>query len=117
MNLNPYVWGPHFWFTLESIALGMPDKLEPNEIVIYKNFFESFKLLLPCFKCRLHYSLNLEDNPLTDEILKTKKSTVKWLLNLHNIVRKQSKQNIINHDETLKYYDNLFNNKKKKQWK
>lgn len=114
MNLNPEIWGPHAWFFLDSIIIGMPEKPNQNEIAIYKNFFESLQFLLPCKKCRLHYAGNLENEPLTDEILSSKNTTLKWFFNLHNKVRQSNGQSERTYEEILNYYSELYNNKSTK---
>jgi glycosyltransferase involved in cell wall biosynthesis len=59
MNLNPKIWGPHAWFFLDSIILSLPNKLNNEQKIIYKNFFTSLQYILPCELCREHYKENL----------------------------------------------------------
>jgi hypothetical protein len=108
MNLNPTVWGPHAWFFLDSVVMGMPDNPSPNEAAVYKNFFTSLQFLLPCLKCRLHYAANLEESPLTDDILASKERMLRWLYDLHNKVRVSNGQQPRSYDEITTFYNAAY---------
>jgi hypothetical protein len=118
MNLNPKVWGPHAWFFLDSIVLSLPNKLNYEQKTIYKNFFTSLQNVLPCEGCREHYKKNLKKYPLTDEILSKKENMIKWLLNVHNNVRRNAKKIPISIKQYFEYYDknydDNYNNKPSK---
>jgi hypothetical protein len=119
MNLNPKVWGPHAWFFLDSIVLSLPNKLNDEQKNIYKNFFTSLQYILPCEGCRNHYTENLKKYPLTDQILSNKENMIKWLLNVHNNVRKENKTIPISIKQFFEYYykqyDETKNEKKIKK--
>jgi hypothetical protein len=118
MNLNPKVWGPHGWFFLDSIMLSLPNKLNHEQKNIYKNFFTSLQDILPCEACREHYKQNLIKYPLTDVVLSKKENMIKWILNVHNNVRRDAKKIPISINQYFEYYnkhydDNYnYNNKK-----
>lgn len=116
MNLNPKVWGPHTWFFLDSVVLSLPNKLNYEQKNIYKNFFTSLQNILPCEACREHYKENLKKYPLTDEILSKKENMIKWLLNVHNNVRRDAKKIPISIKQYFEYYNKQYDddyNKKK----
>jgi hypothetical protein len=116
MNLNPKVWGPHGWFFIDSIVLSLPNKLSYEQKNIYKNFFTSLQDILPCEGCRKHYKQNLIKYPLTDTVLSTKENMIKWVLNVHNNVRRDANKIPISIKQYFEYYnkqydDNYNNNK------
>jgi hypothetical protein len=115
MNLNPQVWGPHGWFFIDSIVLSLPNKLNYEQKNIYKNFFTSLQDILPCEGCREHYKQNLIKYPLTEEVLSKKENMIKWLLNVHNNVRRNSKKIPISINQFFEYYNKQYddNNNKK----
>jgi hypothetical protein len=115
MNLNPKIWGPHTWFFLDSIMLSLPNKLNNEQQNIYKNFFTSLQYILPCEGCRDHYAENLKQYPLTEQILSNKENMIKWLLNIHNSVRKQNKTIPISIKQFFEYYYKQYDDKKNKQ--
>jgi hypothetical protein len=109
MNLNPNVWGPHGWFFLDSIVLSMPNNLSYEQKIIYKNFFTSLKDVLPCAACREHYKENLIKFPLTDIILSKKENIIRWILSVHNNVRKNDeKKTQISIEQYFKYYNKQY---------
>lgn len=115
MNLNPKIWGPHAWFFLDSIILSLPNKLNNEQKIIYKNFFTSLQNILPCELCREHYKENLNQYPLTDNILSSKENMIKWILNIHNNVRRKAQKIPISINKYFKYYDKSYDENKKKQ--
>ena len=109
MNLNPKVWGPHAWFFLDSIVLSLPNNLSYEQKNIYKNFFTSLQDILPCEACREHYKQNLIKYPLTDIILSKKENIIKWLLSIHNNVRKNDeKKTQISIKQFFEYYNKQY---------
>ena len=114
MNLNPEVWGPHGWFFLESIVLSLPNKLNKEQKHIYKNFFTSLQDILPCEGCREHYKENLIKYPLTDVVLSKKENMIKWILNVHNNVRRNNKNIPISINQFFEYYNKQYDDNYKK---
>jgi hypothetical protein len=108
MNLNPKVWGPHGWFFIDSIVLSLPTKLNYEQKNIYKNFFTSLQDILPCEGCREHYKQNLIKYPLTDVILSKKENMIKWILNVHNNVRRDAKKIPISINQYFEYYNKQY---------
>jgi hypothetical protein len=109
MNLNPNVWGPHAWFFLDSIVLSLPNNLSYEQKNIYKNFFTSLKDILPCEGCREHFKQNLIKFPLTDTILSKKENIIKWLLSIHNNIRKNDeKKTQISIKQFFEYYNKQY---------
>lgn len=87
-NINPAIWGPNLWKFMHYLTLSYPENPTEEEKDRLHDFFEIIKTLLPCEKCRYNFKNHLEKFPLTDEILSTNLSVVKWLFNLHNEVNK-----------------------------
>jgi hypothetical protein len=108
MNLNPKVWGPHGWFFIESIVLSLPNKLNYEQKNIYKNFFTSLQDILPCEGCREHYNQNLIKYPLTDTVLSKKENMIRWILNVHNNVRRNNKNMPISINHFFEYYNKQY---------
>ena len=50
MELDPKVWGPHYWFVLQTISLSYP--LSPNDVTKkkYYDFIQNLPLFLPISK-------------------------------------------------------------------
>jgi hypothetical protein len=85
--MNPDIWGPHAWFFLYSVALAYPEDPTNEDKQNYFNFYTSLRNILPCLKCRVHFTENLETHPLNENILGSKKSLFEWLHKIQNEVR------------------------------
>jgi hypothetical protein len=107
-DLNSEVWGPSGWFFAESICLAYPDNATEKEKEQYKNFFHSFPNILPCTKCRKHFSDYLKLNPLSDSVLSSKENLVIWILNAHNNVNKINSKKRIQLSDFYEYYNNKY---------
>lgn len=114
MNLDPAIWGPHAWFFLDSVLIGMPEYPTDDEKLAYKSLFYSLIHILPCEKCRQHYFENISDSPLTDEILSSKNDTIEWIVNFHNKVREKLNKNPQTISEFLNYYKSKYDKKDNK---
>ena len=85
-NLKPKVWGPSFWKMIHFITIGYPKNPSPKEKKCMLDFLYSLKCLIPCDKCREHYSENLEKNPPPIE---NREELINWGHELHNVVNQQ----------------------------
>ncbi len=108
MHLGPDVWGPHLWKSLHMITLGYPNEPTEEQRKNYKSFFENFHLVIPCSICANNYKQNLIDIPLTNDILKNKDSLIKWLIDIHNLVNKETGKGILSYEEAIALMKNNF---------
>lgn len=106
--MDPNVWGKHGWIFLHSIVLAYPDKpsdIDKEHIIL---FFNSLKNVLPCDKCRQHFSKNLIKYPLDNNVISSKNTLNKWLIDIHNEVNIQTGKPTISYkdatDKILKMY-------------
>ena len=109
MGLDPNIWGPQAWFFLHSIALTYPESPTEIQKQNYKTFFESLQNVLPCLGCQNHYSNNLKDTPIGDNLDDNKKLN-KWLIEMHNKVNKLNNKPTMEYKEYLDYYKNIYSN-------
>ena len=61
---NSKVWGPHFWFMMRTIAYNYPMCPTVQDIIQTKSFYNIFKFILPCEKCRCHYNKLMHKYPI-----------------------------------------------------
>lgn len=107
--MNPNIWGPHAWFFLHSITLAYPECPSKDDKVNTKNFFYSLRNILPCTKCKINYQKHIEKNPLTNNILCSKKKLIKWLIDIHNYVNKMKGEREYTYEEIMNYYSSKYN--------
>lgn len=101
--MKPDIWGPTTWTLLHSITLEYPENPTKDDKENIKNFINCFGKILPCEKCRINFKSHIEEIPLNDNILNSKKNFIKWMIDIHNAVNK------INGKKELTYHDALKN--------
>lgn len=108
-NLNPAVWGPHAWFFIESVVIALPDTVTVELQNELKHFFISISFLLPCEKCRHHFSEYIKTTDIMNTDFSTKKKVLIWVNNIHNEVRKRNKNKTVGLENTIQYYNSKYN--------
>lgn len=63
-KLDPKVWGPSVWATMDALVAGYGDHPSEDLRNAALHFFESLAQLLPCPQCRDHYASLLKTKPL-----------------------------------------------------
>jgi len=113
MKIGPDVWGPHGWKFIHMIALAYSTNPTEEQRKNYKEFFTVLQHVLPCSLCANNYKRHItEELPLTDEVLKDRDSLSKWLIDIHNLVNKETGKKILSYDEALEMiYNNYETNK------
>jgi hypothetical protein len=73
------VWGPHYWFFIQTLALSYPDS--PNEIIKRKfyDFFLNLPLFIPDVEMGQKFSTLLDKYPVAS-YLGSKDSLVRWVV-------------------------------------
>lgn len=87
-ELNPQVWGPHYWFVLYTIAYSYPDY--PNEFTKkkYYDFLHNLPLFIPNVEIGNKFSTILDKYPCSP-YLSSRDSFKKWVHFIHNKINVQ----------------------------
>ena len=85
MELEPKVWGPHYWFVLFSIALSYPT--HANNVVKkkYYDFIQNFPLFIPHREIGNDFMQLIDTYPVTP-YLDNRDSFLRWVHFIHNRV-------------------------------
>ena len=105
MALDPEVWGPFYWFVLQTIALSYPS--HPNETIKkkYYDFIHNIPLFLPISTMGNKFSDLLDKYPVTP-YLDSQHSFVKWLHFIHNKINVSlDKPELTMEDAMVSYYE------------
>jgi hypothetical protein len=103
MNLNPDVWGPHYWFFLHTISLNYPKY--PNAVTKkkYYDFISNLPLFIPVESMATKFSKLLDKYPVAP-YLDSKESFVKWMHFIHNKINEQLEKPKISLDDFYVFY-------------
>ena len=106
MRLPPSVWGPFFWHTIHITALSYPEKPTYAHKRAAKDFYESLAHLIPCPKCREHYSTHLQKFPISPH-LDRREDLFRWTVNVHNAVNKSLDKPPVSEKESVMFYSRI----------
>jgi hypothetical protein len=104
INIDSNAWGPKGWYFIDTVITSYPDNPTNEDKRLFKKFITSLKDVLPCEKCRYHYSEFLNENPLNSNVLCSRDSLVEWILRCHNNIRKIQNKSEITIDDFYDYY-------------
>ena len=107
MELDPTVWGPHYWFVLFSIAVSYPTN--PNDVIKkkYYDFFHNLPLFIPHIEIGDDFSKILDKYPVTP-YLDSRDSLMKWVHFIHNRINLKLGKNEIKLSEAVQEYYNHY---------
>jgi len=114
MFLSSDVWGPKFWFFLQTIAMNYPEF--PNAISKkkYYDLIQNFPIFIPNKRMGEEFSKKLNEFPVTP-YLSSKLSFQKWVHFMHNKINKQLGKPEINFYRGLEKYYLHYEPKKTKR--
>ena len=107
--MYPTLWGPKLWFFIHTLALNFPINPTFEEVKSYETFFVNLKYIIPCDKCRLHYTQRQEINPVS-KYLTDPNTLFKYTIDLHNEVNKSLGKRVFSYEEVSNIYKNHYNN-------
>jgi len=115
MAITPEIWGPHGWKFMHYVALAYPAKPTEEDKKNYKIFFESIQNILPCGMCSHNYKTHLKELPLTDKVLESNVTLLKWSIDMHNKVNVLNGKREYESEEVINLLINNFDGDKKKE--
>ena len=106
MGLNQEVWGPHYWFVLQTMAIHYP--LHPNDVCKkkYYDFIQNLPLFIPMKPFGNDFIKTIDTYPVTP-YLESRLSFMKWVHYIFNRIQKEENMETETFQASLeKYYDN-----------
>lgn len=88
MAVDIKVWGPSCWNFLYAVAFSYPDAPTADEQRAVADFFNSLNRVLPCTRCRDHFTRYLKDHPI-EANHGSRAAVASWLLSLNNDVNRR----------------------------
>ena len=105
MNLNPDIWGPHYWFMLHTIAFHYPR--HPNDVTKkkYYDFISNIPLFIPVESIATDFSKLIDLYPISP-YLDSRESFIKWIHFIHNKINEKLEKPKISLEEFyIEYYE------------
>ena len=86
LDFEPAKWGPPAWSFLHMLTFSYPENPRPEVRKEFQSFFAALRTVLPCAKCRQHFTetFNESTTQLVDHLHRT--SLTRWLIDVHNKV-------------------------------
>jgi hypothetical protein len=109
--MNPEIWGPCAWKVLHILAIGYPKDPTYEDRASYKNFYENFWKVIPCYACKQNYKRHLKEVNI-EAYLDNNLKLFEWTVILHNIVNKELKKPEVKLEDAIRIYRNKLNKDK-----
>jgi hypothetical protein len=103
MNLDPKIWGPHYWNTFHFIAATYDIKPNPSIKSTMKNFIQSIPVFLPCKECQDHAFEYIKSQDL-DKVVSSRMDLFTFFFNFHNVVNKRLNKPLMSMEDALQKY-------------
>lgn len=91
-KLDPKVWGPHVWGTMDAFVAGYGEHPDASLKKAAIDFFYSLQHLLPCPHCREHYKVMMRQNPPVERHVASSSSLRSYVAWIKNEVAKNVRQ-------------------------
>lgn len=95
-------WGPPVWQTIHFVALAYRGENRDA----YVAFYEALRGALPCSACAQHYSKELDEDPVQDN-LGSNGELFNWTVRIHNSVNERLGKRKWDTDEAWNHYSQL----------
>lgn len=102
--LDPKVWGKHYWFFLDTVAMTYPNN--PNETIKkkYYDFIMNLPLFIPTSSISTDFEKLLNLYPVSP-YLDNKESLIRWTWFIHNKINEKLEKEKI---PLEKFYENYY---------
>ena len=112
--MHPEIWSPSAWNVIHLFAIGYPKQPTYEDIISYKNFYENFWKVMPCYKCSVNFRKNIKDIPI-DEYLTDNIKLFEWTVKLHNLVNREIGKPETSLEDAMQRYSKIIKNSKEKK--
>jgi len=109
---DPSIWGPHYWFFLDTVAMTYPK--HPNAITkkIYYDLIQHFHLFIPVKEHSKNFNELLSNYPVTS-YLDDRESFIRWVHFIHNKINTKLQKPTFAYNS---FYTNYYNKYQEKSY-
>mgnify|MGYP001961439991 CR=1 FL=1 len=101
------IWGPHFWFFINTIAFNYPNTPTDGIKKKYYNFIVSLADFIPHRAIADNFSELLDDHPV-EPYLNSRESLLKWVHFIHNKINEKIGKKGFSYFEFIETYVNEY---------
>ena len=102
-NLDPAVWGPHYWFVMMTMATNYPVHANGVTRKKYYDFIQNLPLFLPDYAIGNRFSALLDKYPVTP-YLDSRESFLRWVVFIHNKVNADTHKDELSMTDAVNAY-------------
>lgn len=103
MDLDPNIWGPHYWATMHFMAAGYDNNPNHSVRATMKNFIQSIPVFLRCRECQDHAFDYIHSSNI-DKVIQNRKELFTFFFNFHNSVNQRIKKPLFKIEDALDKY-------------
>jgi hypothetical protein len=85
-GMSTTIWGPIIWSGLHITSFNYPVNPTASDKKNYKNWFLSYKYILPCVYCRSNFEKNLQSANFNNKVFDSRLTFSKFIYKFHNCV-------------------------------
>ena len=100
--MTPDEWGPPLWYQMHMKTFNYNPRIDNARDIM--DYFENIKEVLPCEKCKRHYSNYLLARPVKFYTT-TRDDLIHWLIDLHNEINSRTGKKILSYAEARALYE------------
>jgi len=114
MELDSNVWGPNFWFFINTLAITYPNKPHETTKKKYYEFIQNLPIFIPDQKMGNEFAEYLDKFPVTP-YLDSRDSFLKWVHFIHNKINIKLDKPLITYEDFLYNYHLIYENHTKQK--
>ena len=103
MFLSSDVWGPKFWFFLQTVAMTYPEQPDARSKKKYYDLIQNFPMFLPNKRMGEEFTKKLNEFPITP-YLSSRLSFQKWVHFMHNKLNRQLGKPELDYNQVIDKY-------------
>lgn len=107
IQYNPKVWGPHFWFFINTLAMSYPNKPHESTRKKYYEFIQNLAIFIPNPEIGNDFAKYLDKFPVTP-YLDSRESFLKWVHFIHNKMNMKLEKPLMSFDEFIENYNKHY---------
>ncbi len=98
-------WGTPYWQVIHAVTFLYPaENPTDDDKERIRVFMALVPFILPCPLCGMHFIETLEKSPLTDDVLASRDSLSRWMVEFHNNVNRRLGKSEVAYDLVQKFY-------------